>query len=112
MSNQSEHENQQIETPTPEEVREFLLTEIEAAQQQITELSDEQLEEIAGGIAGTQYSIRGAWKGGMAGYSGANSGGKDPIQGFFKGAKAGAQNTPGTWSEAANNHFTWIKNAW
>jgi hypothetical protein len=49
MSNQSENENQQSETVTPEEVRQYLLAEIEAGKQAITELSDEQLEEVAGG---------------------------------------------------------------
>src|SRR5689334_17575806 len=49
MSNQPENENQQAETITTEELREFLLTEIEASKQAIAELSDEQLEEVAGG---------------------------------------------------------------
>jgi hypothetical protein len=47
MSNQPENE-----TLTPQEVRQTLLSEIEASQQAIAELSDEQLEEIAGGIGG------------------------------------------------------------
>ncbi len=49
MSNQSENEIQQTPTPTPEEVRQHLLTEIEASKQTIEELSDEELEQIAGG---------------------------------------------------------------
>src|SRR5690349_18554654 len=47
MSNQSENEMQQ--TPTPEEVRQHLLTEIEASKQTIEELSEEELEQVAGG---------------------------------------------------------------
>jgi hypothetical protein len=47
MSNQSEHENQQ--SLIPEEVRQALLAEIEATQQAIAELSNEQLEEVVGG---------------------------------------------------------------
>jgi hypothetical protein len=47
MSNQPENENQQY--VTPEEVRQFLLTELDASKQVIEELSDEQLEEVAGG---------------------------------------------------------------
>ena len=46
MSNQSEHEHQQI--MTPEEVRKSLLTDLEASKQAITELSDEYLTEIQG----------------------------------------------------------------
>jgi hypothetical protein len=45
MSQQAEHEQQPL---TPEEIRQHL-TELGADQQAITELSDEQLEEIAGG---------------------------------------------------------------
>ena|SRR5690349_8227592 len=47
MTNQPENENQQ--TPTPEEVRQYILAELEASKQTIAELSDEQLEEVAGG---------------------------------------------------------------
>jgi hypothetical protein len=49
MSHQPEHENQQPQVMTPEEVRQSLLTELEANQQAITELSEEELEAIAGG---------------------------------------------------------------
>jgi Type-A lantibiotic len=49
MSNQPEHENQQTKSVTPEEVRQSILAELEASQQAITELSDEELEEVAGG---------------------------------------------------------------
>jgi hypothetical protein len=45
MSQQAEHEQQPL---TPQEMRQHL-TELGADQQAITELSDEQLEEIAGG---------------------------------------------------------------
>jgi hypothetical protein len=47
MSNQSENENQQIMTPG--EVRQLLLAEIDAVQQAIAEVSNEQLEEVVGG---------------------------------------------------------------
>ncbi len=49
MSNQPENENQQTETITAEEMREYMLAEIEASKQAVAELSDEQLEEIVGG---------------------------------------------------------------
>jgi hypothetical protein len=48
MSNQPENEKQQI--ITPEEARQHLLGEIEVIQQAITELRDEELEEISGGF--------------------------------------------------------------
>src|SRR5690242_13505694 len=54
MSNQPENEMQQ--TPTPEEVRQYALAEIEVTKQVITELSDEELEEIAGAALGAQLS--------------------------------------------------------
>jgi hypothetical protein len=57
MSNQPEHENQQPETVTPEEVRQSLLAEIEAGKQAITELSDDQLEEVAGGRFGQNRAM-------------------------------------------------------
>jgi hypothetical protein len=47
MSQPSENEAQ-----TPQELRETLLSEIEASQQAMSELSDEQVEEIVGGING------------------------------------------------------------
>src|SRR5690349_6219173 len=46
----TENENQQ--TPTPEEVRQYILAELEASKQTIAELSDEELEEVAGGKGG------------------------------------------------------------
>ncbi len=49
MSNQPENENQQAETVSAEELRECLLTELEASKQAVAELSDEQLEAVAGG---------------------------------------------------------------
>lgn len=54
MSNQPENEMQQ--TPTPEDVRQYLLAEIETSQQVIAELSDEELEEIAGATIGNSLS--------------------------------------------------------
>ena len=47
MSDQFENENQQPQTIG--DLRQSLLAEIEASKQAIEELSDEQLEEIAGG---------------------------------------------------------------
>lgn len=47
MSNQPEQANQQSQTS--EEVRQHLLTQIEASKQAIDELSDEELEGVAGG---------------------------------------------------------------
>jgi hypothetical protein len=49
MSNQPENEMQQ--TLTPEEVRQYLLAELEASKQVVAELSDKELEEAAGGAA-------------------------------------------------------------
>ena len=50
MSHQPQHENQQPETVTPEELRQSILAELETSKQEIVDLSDEQLMEIAGGI--------------------------------------------------------------
>jgi hypothetical protein len=47
MSNQPE--NEQTEIMTPEEVRQYVLAEIDATKQVIAELSEEELEEVAGG---------------------------------------------------------------
>src|SRR5690349_10012800 len=55
MSNQAEHEQPQPETVTPEEVRQFILTEIEASKQAIAELSNEELEVITGGTAWQRF---------------------------------------------------------
>ena len=52
MSDQIENEMQQTQTVTPEEVRQQLMAEIEATRQTITELNDEELEEVAGGVFG------------------------------------------------------------
>lgn len=59
MSNQPENEIQQ--SLTPEEVRQYALDELEASKQVIKGLSDEELEEITGGLltnfrAGYQYT--------------------------------------------------------
>ncbi len=52
MSNQSENEMQQ--SPTPEEVRQYVLAELEVTRQVIEDLSDEELDEITGsGNAGS-----------------------------------------------------------
>jgi hypothetical protein len=55
MSNQPENEMQQ--SLTPEEVRQSVLDEIDATKQTIADLSDEELEEIAG-AAGTLTAMR------------------------------------------------------
>ena len=47
MSDQPEHKKLQ-----PQELRQSLLSELDASQQAITELSDEQLEQVAGGALG------------------------------------------------------------
>jgi len=57
MSNQPENENQQAETVSAEELREYLLTELETSKQAIAELSDEQLEEIAGGAGPGELAL-------------------------------------------------------
>ena len=54
MSNQPENEMQQ--TPTPRRCGQYLLAEIETSQQVIAELSDEELEEIAGATIGNRLS--------------------------------------------------------
>jgi hypothetical protein len=56
MSYQPEHENQQPETVTPQVLRQFILAELEAKQQVIGQLSDEQLVEIVGGTIGKVYT--------------------------------------------------------
>jgi hypothetical protein len=48
MSNLSENEMTQPETVTPQEIREYILTNLEDTKQVIATLSDEELEEIAG----------------------------------------------------------------
>lgn len=48
MSNQPEYRNQP-EIVTPQEIRQSILAEINAYQQAIAELSDEELEAVAGG---------------------------------------------------------------
>ncbi len=59
MSNQPEHEKQQPEFPTPEEVRQVILDELEARQQIITTLSDEELTDIVGGGQGFLFRLVG-----------------------------------------------------
>ena len=56
MSHQPEQENQQSEPLTPQELRQFILVELEAKQQVIGQLSDEQLVEIVGGTIGKVYT--------------------------------------------------------
>jgi hypothetical protein len=56
MFNQPENENQQ--SVTPEEVRQSLLAELDASKQAIEELSDEQLEEVDGGVGSLYQHFR------------------------------------------------------
>ena len=49
MSNQPEQEHPQPETLTPQELRESILTDLEATRQAIVALNDEELETVAGG---------------------------------------------------------------
>ena len=51
MSNQANQEKQPSKTIPSEEVRQFLLDELEARKQALVELSNEQLGEIAGWLA-------------------------------------------------------------
>ena len=52
MSQQPENE-----ALTSQELRETLLSEIEVSQLAMSELSDEQLEEVAGGVSNTRLAI-------------------------------------------------------
>ena len=97
MSNQPEHDNQQPEILTPEEVRQFILAELEASKQEIAELSDEQLTEIAG-AGGYQDPTRGlgtavvgfcASCGAIAGTHIAQTVGAHPAGGFALGGLIG-----------------------
>ena len=57
MSDQLENEKSQPKTMTPQELRESLLTELEAGKQALAELSDEEvLEAITGGGLKRSYS--------------------------------------------------------
>jgi hypothetical protein len=47
MSNQSENKMQQ--TQTPEEIRQHLLAQVEASKKTLEDLSEEELEAVAGG---------------------------------------------------------------
>lgn len=57
MLKQPNQENQPLETLTSEELRQSILTELEARKQELVELSNEQLVEIAGGILPTRDQI-------------------------------------------------------
>jgi hypothetical protein len=59
MSNQGEQEKQQPEHLSIEEVRQFILAELEASQEIIATLSDEELAAVAGGGQGTSVSYSG-----------------------------------------------------
>lgn len=103
MSNSPEHEKQQ--TMTCEEVRQQLLASSSTSQQAIAELSDEQLEEVAGGglstmlkgIKGTygyarMYQnanpVRSAW----AAIKTGPSAGKEAVQNGYDGTSHGVTN--------------------
>jgi hypothetical protein len=88
MSQSSENE-----ALTPQELREALLSEIEVSQQAISELNDEQLEEIVGGINGaTRANVRYLYKQTLAGNMNHVSSLRDMIQisrQAFQAGKAG-----------------------
>ena len=52
MSNQAEHEHEPSQTLTPEELRQSLLSQIDATKEAVYALSDEEVEQIAGGLKG------------------------------------------------------------
>jgi vacuolar-type H+-ATPase subunit H len=79
MSNQPESK-----TLTPEEIRQAILNELEASQQEIAEISDEQLEEIAGGaLSDIRANI--SWIRQKGQISGVKPQTREYIQGFIHG---------------------------
>jgi hypothetical protein len=90
MSNQPE--NEQTEIVTSEEVRQYVLAEIDATKQVIAELSDEELEEVAGGVLG--YSLPG---------SGLVNGVINRVANYGPGLVAVAQGIQGFKAQRANS---------
>jgi ElaB/YqjD/DUF883 family membrane-anchored ribosome-binding protein len=62
MSKQADQEKQQAESLTSSEGYQSLLTEQEASQQELVELSGEQLMEVAGGVLPTREQVNTALK--------------------------------------------------
>jgi hypothetical protein len=91
MSNQPENEMRQI--LTPEEVRQSLFAEIEASKQTILDLSNEQLEEVAGALSltGALVGLKRGW--GDAANMRGNVGAR--IKAGFSSIPYGAKNGPG-----------------
>ena len=86
MTTPLEHENQQ--TVTPEETRQSMLAELDATQQAIVELSDEQLEDVAGGAGwGKLFGRSGSSAGTAAGHTAGAAAGKSS---FMSDLKSGA----------------------
>jgi hypothetical protein len=56
MSNQPQQEHEHPKIITPEELRQSILTELEARKQEIVDLSNEQLMEITGGFIPTHIA--------------------------------------------------------
>jgi hypothetical protein len=56
MSNQPQQEHEHPKIVTPEELRQSILTELEARKQEIVDLSNEQLMEITGGFIPTHIA--------------------------------------------------------
>ncbi len=83
MSDQAENENQQ--TVTPEEVRQSMLAELDASQEAIAELSDEELEEVAGGVGGIAGGFRAIFRSGIFNASNALTKGEG-VRGALKAA--------------------------
>jgi hypothetical protein len=50
MSNQAEHEHEPSKTLTAEELRQSLLSQIDATKEAVYALSDEEVEQVAGGM--------------------------------------------------------------
>src|SRR5690348_4881823 len=102
MSNQAENETQQVETIATEEVRQFLLAELEASKQALVELSNEQLGEIAGGFLPSREQfynrmvtatccLMGAGLGYLAGKTFGNGSGKGELLGTGIGFRTGME---------------------
>lgn len=100
MSNQANQEKQPSKTIPSEEVRQFLLDELEARKQALVELSNEQLGEIAGGYLPTREQVLKAARttmvsvaccglGALAGYTVGNESQKGALMGAAVGLRTG-----------------------
>lgn len=52
MSNQAEHEHEPSKVLTAEELRQFLLSQMDGTKEAVSELRDEEVEQVAGGVGG------------------------------------------------------------